>query len=158
MYPERVALPDLVNELVLESAERVREHGLRCELPAALPCGVPTRGGSARFLLNLVDNAVKYSPEGGEIRIAAAPGVAEVCVCVQDSGEGIPAEQLEQISSPFNRPSRVLCGRPAAPAWDSRSVEGSSPRMAVGSRAESAGAGRGSIFSFTLPMWVDDDE
>jgi signal transduction histidine kinase len=158
MYPERVALPDLIDELVLESAERVREHSLRCELPADLPCVRADPRRIRQVLLNLVDNAVKYSPPGGEIRIAAGPGVAEVCVCVQDSGEGIPTEQLEQIFEPFQQTESSFV----------RTTRGTGLGLAIcrgiitaqGGRiwAESAGTGRGSTFSFTLPIWVDDDE
>jgi signal transduction histidine kinase len=158
LNPERVALPELVEDLVLESAERVREHGLRCELSAGLPCVRADPRRIRQVLLNLVDNAVKYSPEGGEIRIAAATGVAEVCVCVQDSGEGIPSEQLEQIFEPFQQTESSFV----------RTTRGTGLGLAIcrgivtahGGRiwAESAGAGRGSVFSFTLPMWIDDDE
>jgi two-component system, NtrC family, sensor kinase len=158
LNPERVALPELVEEIALETAQRVREHTLVCEVPPDLPAVRADPRRLHQVLLNLVDNAVKYSPEGGPIRLAAALGGGEVCVCVQDSGEGISAEQLEQIFEPFQQTETSFV----------RTTRGTGLGLAIcrgiiaahGGRiwAESAGPGRGSSFSFTLPIWMDDDE
>jgi len=77
---------------------------------------------------------------------------------VQDSGEGIPTEQLELVFEPFQQTESSFV----------RTTRGTGLGLAIcrgiviahGGRiwAESAGAGRGSAFSFTLPIWVDDDE
>jgi signal transduction histidine kinase len=158
LNPERVALPELVADLVLESAERVREHGLRCELPDGLPCVRADPRRIRQVLLNLVDNAVKYSPEGGEIRIAAAAGDDEVCVCVRDSGEGIRGEQLEQIFEPFQQTESSFVSTTRGTGLGLAICRGIVTAHGGRIWAESAGAGRGSAFSFTLPIWVDDDE
>ena len=57
-----------------------------------------------QVLLNLLTNAIKYTNDGGHIRVAATscPGVdSSVCVSVSDDGVGIPSEKLEKIFEPF---------------------------------------------------------
>ena len=52
---------------------------------------------------NLVDNAVKYSPDGGEVRVAAAANGGTVRFSVSDSGLGIPAGEQRRIFEKFYR-------------------------------------------------------
>ena len=55
------------------------------------------------LLDNLIDNAVKYSAEGTEIRISAKKADSELLLSVSDRGMGIPSEELEKIFSPMYR-------------------------------------------------------
>lgn len=50
---------------------------------------------------NLVDNAVKYTPDAGHISIAVTADTAEAVIVVQDDGPGIPVERLDSIFEPF---------------------------------------------------------
>jgi two-component system sensor histidine kinase VicK len=64
------------------------------------------RGDRARLrqvLGNLIDNAVKYSPEGGEVRVSAAAVNAAVRIAVRDDGPGIPRDQQRRIFEKFGR-------------------------------------------------------
>ena len=54
-------------------------------------------------MVNLVDNAIKYTPEGGEIHVAVSEGNGKAILEVSDSGVGIPAESLPQIFERFYR-------------------------------------------------------
>jgi PAS domain S-box-containing protein len=56
-----------------------------------------------QVISNLVDNAVKYSPDGGEVRVAAAANGASVRFSVSDSGLGIPANEQRRIFEKFYR-------------------------------------------------------
>jgi signal transduction histidine kinase len=56
-----------------------------------------------RILLNLLDNALKYGPEGQEIRFAVVNGETWVCFTVEDQGPGIPARERERIWERFYR-------------------------------------------------------
>jgi signal transduction histidine kinase len=73
------------------------------DLPADLPavCADPARLRSV--LLNLVDNAVKYTPAGGLVVVSAQQTPHGVAVLVSDTGIGIPAEQGERVFEPFHR-------------------------------------------------------
>jgi signal transduction histidine kinase len=52
---------------------------------------------------NLVNNAIKYTPAGGHVRIEAEAGMSDWCVAVTDDGPGIPAESLDRVFEPFFR-------------------------------------------------------
>jgi signal transduction histidine kinase len=52
---------------------------------------------------NLVSNAIKYTPRGGQVQIEAQSGQDDWCVAVTDNGPGIPPESLEQVFHPFFR-------------------------------------------------------
>jgi len=64
-----------------------------------------------QILVNLVDNAIKYTPEGGEVRVGITPEDAEVSIEIANSGPGIPAKHLPRI---FERFYRVDAGRSRA--------------------------------------------
>jgi PAS domain S-box-containing protein len=62
-----------------------------------------------QVLLNLISNAVRYTPAGGSVTLSAAPhGDHEVAIVVTDTGVGIPAEKLEHIFEPFVQLDRSL--------------------------------------------------
>jgi signal transduction histidine kinase len=112
-------------------------------------------GRLAQVLQNLLTNAIKYSPEGGRIDVAATSDKRQVTVSVRDQGLGIPAEDLPQL---FDRFYRVA---------GTRGLEGSGLGLYIcqgiisshGGRiwAASEGPGRGSTFAFTLPLAVPAD-
>lgn len=56
---------------------------------------------------NLVGNAIKYSPRGGQVNVVVTPGDGDVRVAVTDRGIGIPAEALTRLFTPFFRAANV---------------------------------------------------
>lgn len=56
-----------------------------------------------RVLDNLVSNAVKFSPDGGSVRVSVTDDGREAEIRVHDDGPGLPAEQLEKVFAPFHR-------------------------------------------------------
>ena len=84
---------------------------------------------------NLLGNAVKFAPRGGEIRIRARESAGLVTIDVLDSGPGVPLEEREAIFEAFYRGRAGHSGAPRVPVsgWPSRA---SSPKpMAAGSRS-----------------------
>ena len=81
---------------------------LRMEAPSELPPVRMDRTRIAQALGNLLDNAVRHTPEGGEVVVSVAAAGDLVRVSVEDTGEGLPEEELTQVFDRFYRvdPSR----------------------------------------------------
>jgi heavy metal sensor kinase len=106
-------LDDLVSECV--RAVGVLAAGRKLRLLVETPAGLQIQGDEEllrRMLLNLLDNAVRYTPESGEVRVALCRDGDHVKVTVQDSGPGIPIDQRERVFERFVRlePSRDTSG------------------------------------------------
>jgi signal transduction histidine kinase len=88
---------------VRQFAGRSRRHRFVSEVPANLPLVLADAEGVESVLYNLLDNAMKYSPRGGEVRISATPGPENVEVAVEDQGMGIPPEERANVFEPYYR-------------------------------------------------------
>ena len=97
-----------VEEIVGAALARVRPHDPGRRICSRLPSGLPLLRVDpvllGQLLVNLLDNALKYS-EGG-IEVHAAPGPGGVDLCVSDRGQGIPAAQRESVFRPYSRGDR----------------------------------------------------
>ena len=80
---------------------RLRHIALAAELDAARVCGDPA--ALAVLVRNLLDNAIRYSPESGRIRLAVLNDGKRVQLVVEDSGPGIPSEARERVFGRFHR-------------------------------------------------------
>ncbi len=111
------------------------------------------RADSMRFkqvLMNLVGNAIKFTPEGGRIELAARQIDDKVRVEVRDNGPGIPPEQQQHIFEAFIRLSQTGTateGTGLGLAITSRLVELHGSKLGIESEP-----GRGSCFYFSLPL------
>jgi signal transduction histidine kinase len=107
--------------------------------------------GLRQVLVNLVENAIKYSPEGGLVELELAPSDGRVRFAVRDRGLGIPASEHERIFEKFFRIDPNLSrgvGGTGLGLYISREIV---RRMGGRIRVESE-PGRGSTFSFELPL------
>ena len=101
-----------------------------------------------RVLVNLIENAVKYSPPDERIRVQVAATGSEASVRVIDHGPGIPAAEYDRIFEPFHRGSRVdaSAGAGLGLAIARGFAEANGGRLTVESRA-----GQGATFILSLP-------
>ncbi len=92
-----------VREVLDAFSMQAARRGIRIE--AAVPEGLPAvradETAVKRVLMNLLDNALRQSGDGGVIRVEAGERPGSVAVGVIDSGPGIPAEMMERIWEPF---------------------------------------------------------
>jgi signal transduction histidine kinase len=148
--PVEVELAEVVEEARAALWEMARDKGvaLESDLAEGLP---PVRADPERIgqvLGNLVGNAVKFTPAGGRVVVRASLRGAELCVAVEDTGPGIPAEHLPHVFDRF---------------WQARSTRragaGLGLAIARGIVEAHEGAiwvesdpGRGTVFRFTLPV------
>ena len=128
-----------------------KDVSLEIALPNDLPQVLADEDRIGQVLLNLVGNALQYTPPGGKVQIRAKAQRDEVYITVSDSGMGIPAEHLPHLFSRFYRVDKSR----------SRAGGGSGIGLTIAKYlveaqggsiwAQSEGAGRGSTFTFSLP-------
>ncbi len=108
-----VAFSALLEELVELYVPSAEDHGLflNGEIEADLRV-YGNRQLLAQSLSNLLDNALKYVPAGGSVRLLAEKSEGRIKVVVEDSGPGIPEEMRDKVFERFTRvdPSRTIAG------------------------------------------------
>ncbi|GAB4401143.1 MAG: ATP-binding protein [Anaerolineales bacterium] len=124
---------------------------LRSSLPANLEPVLADEDRITQVLVNLVANAIQYTPEGGEVLVSALQRGNEIHISVKDTGIGIPQEHLANIFTRFYRVdksrSRNAGGGSGIGLTIARHiVEAHGGRIWV----ESKGEGQGSTFTFSL--------
>ena len=102
-------------------------------------------GATERILTNLLDNAVKFSPERSRISVAAREIAGAVEVLVEDQGIGIPLSEQEQVFEPFARLDREKPGAGLGLSISRRLAEAQGGRLSLTSEP-----GRGSTFVLTM--------
>jgi signal transduction histidine kinase len=152
VHPEPVALSPIVRDVARRSNVRSAEHEIKVHLPSDLPHVMADRGRVMQVLGNLLDNGIKYSPEGGAVTISAAVRGDEVEVTVRDQGIGIPADHLSAVFERFHRVSDPRVG----------AVRGTGLGLPIcraiveahGGRiwADQPADGPGAVLRFTLPV------
>jgi len=153
---EPVRLKDVVKDLRRTLDGLAQSGGLK--ISVSIPRDLPPVLADARrlreILLNLVDNAVKYTPSGGKVSVAATQTHDSVTVFVHDNGIGIPEEARAKIFEPFyrvrgNQPQRGQASTGLGLALTKRVVEAQGGEVSFESTP-----GAGSTFVFTLRTFV----
>jgi len=99
-----VDLSKLVQEMGELYTPVVEEAGLKLHIESGEPTTIPgNRDLLAQAIGNLLDNAVKYTPQGGRLYLELNPGDAVVDVVVEDSGPGIPEKEHHRVKQRFVR-------------------------------------------------------
>lgn len=153
LHREEMPLAPVVSQVMSEIDVARSDRGVHLEqdLPDDLPTVDADRERVHQVLFNLVDNAVRFTPSGGEVRIEAHRHNGSVQVRVADTGSGIPPEHLPRL---FERFYRVDSAR-------AREDGGTGIGLAIArSVVEAHGGhleaqselGKGSVFTFDLPV------
>jgi len=149
-----VISPVHLHVLAIEAAQRLSgkagEKGLNVclRVPSGLPAAMADREMVLQVLSNLLDNAIKFSPHGGTITVAADQCQGKVAMTVTDEGPGIPAEHVPHIFERFYKvdSSRAQGGTGLGLAIARHIVLAHGGDISVSSEE-----GRGSSFTFLLP-------
>jgi PAS domain S-box-containing protein len=111
---EILDVPSLARDCIRLLDERAREAGVEWNeaIPMRLPALKADARGVRQILLNLLTNAVKFTPSGGTVTIEAAiEKDGELALTVADTGTGIPESEIVHIFEPFRYRSNALVSR-----------------------------------------------
>ena len=120
---------------------------------ATAAAALPVLGDAARLaqaLDNLVDNAVKYTPTGGAIRVTAERRGPHACVAVADEGPGLAPGDMGRIFQPFQRLSAMPTGGESSTGLGLHITRDFIARHGGSVEVDSA-PGRGTTFTILLP-------
>ena len=98
-----LALETLAQRLVDRFRTQTDSHTFKLDFPKEFPVVLADERRIGQVMLNLFSNAVKYSPEGGEINISGHVRPEQVIVCVEDQGDGIAPGDIPHIFDRFYR-------------------------------------------------------
>lgn len=150
---QRVEIPALVDRVLAVCGNHAEEKqiNIKANFPPRLPPLFGDPDMLAQVLINLLDNAVKYTPPGGSVTISASVENDEIRLDVADTGVGIPAESLPRVFERFYRVekarSRELGGIGLGLAIVKHIINGHGGRVDVKSTV-----GKGTVFSIFLPL------
>jgi len=151
-----VPVVDLVESTVARLGYQFEEKGvaLQTDVSGDLPRVRADEDRIGQVMLNLVGNALQYTPAGGQVCISAHRQGSKVCISVSDTGVGIASEHLSLIFTRFYRIDKSRA----------RAGGGSGIGLTIAKHlveahggciwAESPGPGQGSTFTFTLPVFA----
>ncbi len=148
---DRFELSQVAEESVELVRARADERGvaLRCDLDPAECTGDADR--VAQVVTNLLDNAIRYTPKGGEVRVATARNGRGAKLIVSDNGEGIPAEALPHVFERFYRADKARAITNGGGAGLGLAICQAIVQAHGGSIGVKSELGQGSEFTVTLP-------
>ncbi len=162
---ERVSPLEIIESCVkseMTAAEK-RRHILRVEPFAEVPPVCADPKALRRVVSNLIENSIKYTPDGGLITVSAAAENDFVLIFVTDNGRGIPAEDLPVLFDKFHRGKPVQANSTTDEDFlDDADVSGVGLGLYLGKNViEQMGGqitvetevGKGSRFDLHLPIW-----
>ena len=161
----RVDVGELINSCV--DVERHRAESLGLVLTSDVPTGLSDATGDVealrRVIRGLIDNAIKYTPEGGHITMSARESDEMMAINISDTGKGIPEPDLPHIFDKFYRAASEGEDGPAPSTGTAAPGVGLGLYLAQhivsqldGEISVESKQGVGTTFSVILPLWIDD--
>ena len=170
----RVDVGEIVNACARAAARSVelRGHELEVNVDPDLPEAFADAKALGRVLGNVVENAIKYTPDNGRIVLAARGDGEWVTVSVSDNGRGVPPEDVPRLFDKFHRGRVYAEAAPQSGNPDEVDVSGVGLGLYLarnvmeqmgGRIAVETELGKGSTFTLSLPVWreggsVDEQE
>lgn len=107
-HPEPIAIGELADDVVQRFLSRAQEAGvsLNLDYPDGLPLAPVDAGLIERALANLIDNALRVTPRGGEVKVRVRRAARELRLEVSDTGPGVAAEDQPRVFERFYQATR----------------------------------------------------
>lgn len=151
--PSPFDLSKLIDQVLAQSMAKAREKqvSVMASLPQELPFVHADQEKINWVLMQLLDNAIKFTPEKGRVRIDAQVDGNIVSVGVNDTGIGIPPERVNEIFEPFHQLDGSVTRRYAGTGLGLAMVRRILEAHGLAIKVESVN-GKGSRFEFPLPI------
>lgn len=149
---EMMKLSDVVREAARRLRPLAEEHGL--ELAVSISEEGSMFADSAKIqqvVYNIIDNAIKYTPEGGQVRVTLSRSGKDAMLKIADSGVGIPQEDIPHIFDRFYRVDKAR-SRDTGGTGLGLSIVQQIVRLHGGSVTVESEVGKGSVFTILLPL------
>ena len=168
LQPERVDAGEVVRACLKSqhALAELHDHRLEAMTPLGLPPVCADPGALRRALCTVVENAIKYVPDGGRIMLTARDAGGHVEISVSDTGRGIAPEDIPYLFEKFYRGRRPETSDAGSPGETVRDDHAEAPGVGLGlylvrNLLEQMGGsitvesepGRGSTFTLSLPKW-----
>ena len=154
---EAISIAEMAREIIDRSNAKATQEGVKLRLSVRKGIS-PVRADAEKLnwvIYQLLDNAIKFTPEGGRIKVWAEQVNGFVTIAVTDTGIGIPPDKLDEVFEPFHQldgsPTRRYAGTGLGLALVKQIVEAHGSKIIAESMED-----KGSTFRFELP--VHDDE
>ncbi|MDD5093458.1 MAG: PAS domain S-box protein [Dehalococcoidia bacterium] len=151
LQSERTEIATMTREVIGKLQTKSAVHHLTIDIPPDIPAVTVDRIRMERVLHNLVENAIKYSPKGGEVKVFARHEEAQLVIGVSDKGMGISPEDQIRLFQPFERiaayENDTIAGLGLGLRVCRILVEAHGGRIWLESEK-----GKGSTFFFTVPI------
>ncbi|SLM28291.1 putative Histidine kinase [Desulfamplus magnetovallimortis] len=152
-----VLLSDVIYSVTATMGKRDSRHKIITKIPSNLPVIYADRDKVTQVIINLLNNAIKFSPEGGTIEINVVPEKGKLWCHVSDQGIGIDQENLHHIFDKFfrvdNSDKYEIAGTGLGLPIVKHIMESHGGDITVKSES-----GKGSVFSIGFPCNAVDDE
>ena len=150
LNPKPVDLTSLIEKVATVQRSYTSRHELKLDVEEGLPTIIADEDKVDQILTNLINNAIKYSPRGGDVVVTARGNGTGVMISITDQGMGIPKDHLSRVFDRFhrvdNRDTREVGGTGLGLYLVKHLVEAHGGKIWVESDV-----GKGSTFTFTLP-------
>ncbi|MEZ5657195.1 MAG: HAMP domain-containing sensor histidine kinase [Burkholderiaceae bacterium] len=152
---EPMSLGELADDVVLRFSTRAEAANiqLRLDYPDGLPLAPIDAGLIERALSNLIDNALRVTPPGGEVTVLVKPDAADIRVEVIDTGPGIAAEEQQRVFDAFYQASKHRATRGSSGLG--LAIVRRVAELHGGQAGLKSAPGRGSTFFIMLPRDMD---
>lgn len=105
LMPENLEVRSIMQECVGFFGPKLAEHSIKINTEIVEGAEWLTADPKAlkQICLNLLSNAIKFTSDDGAVRVRARPVRDGIAICVEDTGIGIPADQVEKVFEPFHQ-------------------------------------------------------
>lgn len=151
---EPINMAELFDEVIKELMYLAKARNVKIinKLPDKLPEVLGDHDLVRHVVQNLIDNAVKYTLSGGKVMISSEPREDKIVFHVADTGIGIPAHQQDRVFEKFFRAQNAPAVQPSGTGLGLHVAKQLIEKCCQGEIWFESQEGKGSIFSFSLPL------